>query len=162
MTIAMRLQYPDIIAADLIDRMKAVYDVRTDRELGRKIGVDDVIFTRWRNRNTFHKEVVFAVAYDRGVSINDLLFGHPENALVAELSAAEVETFKAMCKEQGLTETGLLRFALRLYQEVCERFAIGEQIEFRGNGKNPSVFIAPMLSLLRARHKPRKPRSPKR
>lgn len=162
MTITIRLQHPEIIAADVIDRMKAVYDVRTDRQLAERIGVEDVIFTRWRNRNTFHKEVVFAVAYDRGVSINDLLFGCPENTLVAEVSAAEAETVKALCKEQGLTEAGLLRFALRLYQEVCERFANGEQIEFSGNGKNPAVFIAPMLSLLRARHKPRKPRPTKR
>lgn len=157
-----KLKCPEINAADLIDRLKAVYDVRTDRELGRKIGVDDVIFTRWRNRNTFHKEVVFAVANANGVSINHLLFGHSENVLVAELSAAEVETVRAMCKAQGMTEAGVVRFALRLYQEVCERFANGEQIEFSGNGKNPSVFIAPMLSLLRARHKPRKPRPPKR
>ncbi len=157
-----KLQYPEINAADLIDRMKAVYDVRTDRELGKKIGVDDVIFTRWRNRNTFHKEVVFAVAHANGVSINHLLFGRQENTVSADLTAEEAETVKAMCKAQGMTETGLIRFALRLYQEVCERFANGEQIEFSGNRENPAVFIAPMLSLLRARHKPRKPRSPKR
>ncbi|WP_275783552.1 helix-turn-helix domain-containing protein [Pararhizobium gei] len=149
---AERLPYPEIISADLIDRIKEVYDCRTDRQLAARIGVDEVIFTRWRNRNTFHKEVVFAVAFDQGISLNYLLFGRPENAVGAILTVVEMEAVKTICKNEGLTESGLVRFSLSLYREIGELFAAGQKLNFKGSGQTPSVLSAPILGLLRARH----------
>lgn len=152
------LQYPAISASDLIDRMKEVYDCRSDRQLAEYVGVEARLFERWRARNTFHKEVVFAVAAEKGTSINHLLFGQPGSVVSAQLAEAEMETFKAICKEQGLTEAGLIRFAVSLYHEICERFANGERIEFKGERQSEGLLVAPMLRVLRARHAPRKPR----
>lgn len=147
---AEHLQYPEISVADLIARMKALYDCRTDRQLADVLGIKDVIFMRWRQRNTFHKELVFAVAFENGVSINHLLFGWTENTISAELTEAEFSAAKTICQQQGLTEAGLVRFALRLYQEVSERLANGERIAFNGDDQTSTVIIAPLPGPLRS------------
>lgn len=158
MIVCKNMTYPEINPAHLIERMKEVCGCKTDVQLAEMIGVSELLFYRWRTRNTFHKEIVLALAYSKGVSINHLLFGKPASMISAQLEETEMETFEAICKDQGLTEPGLIRFAISLYHEICERFANGERIEFKGEGRSAAVLVAPMLKVLRARHAPRKPR----
>ncbi len=53
-----------------------------------------------------------------------------KRTMTLNLSEAEMTALKALAEEKGLSKTGVLRLALRLYQAVAVRTAQGEKLYF--------------------------------
>lgn len=53
-----------------------------------------------------------------------------KRTMTLNLSDAEMNVLQALAKEKGLSKTGVLRHALRLYQAVVVRTANGEKLFF--------------------------------
>ena len=53
-----------------------------------------------------------------------------KRTMTLNLSDAEMEVLEGLAEEKGLTKTGVLRLALRLYQAVVVRTAQGEKLFF--------------------------------
>lgn len=53
-----------------------------------------------------------------------------KRTMTLNLSSAEMDALKSLAEEKGLSKTGVLRMALRLYQAVVLRTAQGERLFF--------------------------------
>ena len=61
-------------------------------------------------------------------------------AMTLQLDEAHVDALKALCDEQGMSQSAVMRQALRLYQMIHIRAKKGEQLAFVKDGQ-----VVPML-----------------
>jgi len=67
-------------AGEMIDRLRKVFAVRTDAQLGEHISASVSAISNWRTRNAPPYAVLASVAKAKGVSLDWLVFGVGEDA----------------------------------------------------------------------------------
>lgn len=63
--------------------------------------------------------------------------------MTLNLPAREMAVVEELAAAQGLSKTGVMRQALKLYQLVHERVKAGETMSFSGDKERITLFIGP-------------------
>lgn len=71
----MRVDTPPLDADAIIRRMRQVYNVKHDTELGQVLGLSKAAASNWRQRNSPPYEICVEIAREKGVSLDWLFFG---------------------------------------------------------------------------------------
>ncbi len=70
----------------------------------------------------------------------------PDKAtMTLNLTTAEMEALSAIAADKGLSKTGVLRQALRLYQLVDRRLSAGETMSFSGDKAKYASVLGGLL-----------------
>ena len=57
---------------EVINKLKKIFNVKTDVELSRKLGFSDRVVTTWKQRNTLNFEKVIETAIEKNIDLNYL------------------------------------------------------------------------------------------
>ena len=55
---------------EVINKLKKIFDVKTDVELSRKLGFSDRVVTTWKQRNTLNFEKIIEIAIEKDLDLN--------------------------------------------------------------------------------------------
>lgn len=63
----------------------------------------------------------------------------PHETMTLNMPAREMRALEALAEHHGMSKTGVMRQALRLYQLVHIRLRDGETMTFSGDGDRPTM-----------------------
>ncbi|HHF7319050.1 helix-turn-helix domain-containing protein [Haemophilus influenzae] len=73
----------DLNSYEIIERMKKICNVHTDKELADFVGVQSAAINKWRTRNSVSFEALFCISENFNVTIDWLLHGKEKSSELA-------------------------------------------------------------------------------
>lgn len=134
----------EIECSDVLRRIAELYEVGTDIELAKKLGVAAQTVSTWRNRNKIPYDKVIEIAAEKGVSLDFLIFGQANTALSQEGSLNQLASWGGTVEMTDL-------FHL-IFNELDEELFLRER--FSNPGEEPFWFLVNVYQKV-TRHLPK-------
>ena len=139
-------QLPSLNVPDIIDRMKAASNIRTDAELAAHLSVSSKTVSSWRSRNSLPIESVLQISEETNKNIEYFLLGDQEKRPEAQLS--ELFDFGDL-RIRDFELAGESILAGILEQFAGEGLAFMDEREIKKRGEDLGLSIAHSLALVR-------------
>lgn len=99
---------PIFCAAEILQRMQKIYDVRTNRELAAIFSISENAVSNWNKRNAIPFETLLGVVQEKGVSLDWLIFGKEEQRRLDALEELVLTAFNNLDSKAKLSIISLI------------------------------------------------------